>query len=267
MAKRELGQNFLIDRRAPGRIVRALRIDDGAPVLEIGPGHGALTSLLIGAAGRVLAIEVDPELAERLRRRFDESRLHLVVGDVLQVDLGDALRSARLAESGLLIAGNLPYNISKPIVQRLVRERNRVDRAVLMFQREVAERLAAQPGGRAYGPMSVLAQLCFDIEILFHLPPGAFRPRPNVDSTVTRWSRRREFALDDETERRVRNVLAVCFSRRRRTLRNNLRAAFEDGPATDALLASAGLEGGRRPETLSPAEFLRLADRFEDRPA
>jgi len=263
MAKRKFGQNFLVDRRAPGRIVRALAIEDGTPLLEIGPGHGALTGLLIAAAGRLLAVEVDPELAERLRSRFDERQLRLVVGDVLRVDLGECLRAAGFPERGLLVAGNLPYNISKPIVQRLVGERDRVDRAVLMFQREVAERLTARPGSRSYGPITVLAQSCYEIELLFHLSPNAFRPRPKVESTVTRWKRRRDFSLGPDAEQRLRKVLAVCFCRRRRTLRNNLRTALDDPKTVEALLEQVGLDGQRRPETLSLSDFLELAEAFE----
>lgn len=262
MTRRRFGQHFLVDRRAPGRIVRALRIAPGDPVVEIGPGRGALTGLLVGAAGRILAIEVDRDLAAVLRARYDPAELLLAVGDVLRMDLGSLLAEAGFADRGLLLAGNLPYNISKPIVQRIVRERDRVERAVLMFQREVAARLTAAPGGRSYGPMAVLAQLCFRIEVLFDLPPSAFAPRPKVDSTVTRWERRRDFWLDEDLERRVRAVLAACFARRRRTLRNNLRRALDDDRSADALLRRAGLDGSRRPESLTPEEFVRLAEEY-----
>ena len=157
MAKRRFGQHFLIDKRAPGRIVRALGIGKDTPVLEIGPGRGALTGPLVQAAGRVVAVEVDPNLAALLRSRFDDSRLHLVVGDVLRVDLDELLEASGTPGSRFLVTGNLPYYISKPIVQRLLHQRERVERAVLMFQREVARRLTARPGSRDFGPLTVIA--------------------------------------------------------------------------------------------------------------
>jgi len=259
VAKRRFGQHYLIDKRAPGRIVRALGIGEDEPVLEIGPGRGALTVPLIQAAGRIIAVEVDRDLAASLRDRFDETRLHLVVGDVLRLDLGELLAGAGFPDGGLLVTGNLPYYISKPIVQQLLRERDRVERAVLMFQREVAQRLTASPGGRSFGPLTVLASLCFEIETLFHLPPRAFAPPPKVESTVTRWRRRHDFLLDEDLERRLRKVLAVCFAQRRRTLRNNLKAALKHDSAVNELLETTGLDGSLRAEALSPGDFLRLA--------
>jgi 16S rRNA (adenine1518-N6/adenine1519-N6)-dimethyltransferase len=257
-----LGQHFLVDRQATARIVRALEIAPGDPLLEIGPGRGALTASLIEAAGRIAAVEIDRHLAADLRGRFEESRLHLVVGDVLGLDLHRLLRELGSCEARLVVAGNLPYEVSKPIVQKLIRERESVDRAVLMFQREVAERLTAPPGGRRFGPITVLAGLCYEIEILFHLAPRAFHPPPKVESSVTRWRRRSDLRLDGELENRLRRVLAHCFARRRRTLRNNLRAALLDDTQVDQLLERVGLDGTRRAETLSPQAFLRLAASF-----
>ena len=262
MAKRRLGQHFLVDKRAPGRIVRALGITEDRPVLEIGPGRGALTAPLIQAAGRIAAVEVDGVLAEQLRSRFDETKLHLVVGDVLRLDLADVLAGADFPDNRILVTGNLPYYISKPIVQQILKERDRVERAVLMFQREVAQRLTARPGSRNFGPLTVLATLCFEIETLFHLPPRAFAPPPKVESTVTRWRRRQDCLLDEDLERRLRRVLTVSFSSRRRTLRNNLKGALTEDRAVDDLLDSAGLDGTLRAEALSVDDFLRLAKAY-----
>jgi len=264
-AKRSLGQNFLIDRRAVQRIVAALAPRPAEPVLEIGPGRGALTGELIRAAGRIAAVEYDDGLAERLRERFDESALDLRVQDVLQLDLSEVASALTADGAGrLAIVGNLPYNISKPIAQLLIRQRRHVDRAVLMFQREVAQRLTAGPGSRAYGPLSVLAGFTFRVERLFDLPPRAFWPRPGVVSTVTRWSGTESPPLAEEDERRLRGVLAACFSRRRKTLRNNLRGIFGDDTRVDGLLEAAGLDGGLRAEAIPPEGFLRLAVRWDE---
>jgi len=217
-----LGQNFLIDRGAVRRIVEALAPSAADPVLEIGPGRGALTGALLERARRVLAIELDRGLADALRRRFPEERLLLVHEDFLNVDLARAASwLGRPAGTPLLVAGNLPYGISKPVARKLVTERGCVSRAVLMFQREVADRLTAEPGERAYAPLTVLVSLCFVVERLFDLPPAAFRPRPAIRSTVTRWTLRDPSLLDAALESRLSRCLAASFRRRRQTLHNN----------------------------------------------
>lgn len=229
-------------------------------MIEIGPGRGALTEALIRSAGKIAAIEVDRDLAAELRRRFSPDELFLVEADVLRVDLShvlDGLDPSRGSRLG--VVGNLPYNISKPVVQKLIRERAHVDRAVLMFQREVARRLTAAPGGRCYGPLGILAGQAYRIREQFDLPPRAFRPPPKVTSTVTVWNRREDPALDDDTESRLRLCLAVCFARRRRTLRNNLRGALGDGASADRLLRASDLDGELRAEAIPPEGFLRLA--------
>jgi 16S rRNA (adenine1518-N6/adenine1519-N6)-dimethyltransferase len=258
VARKRFGQNFLVDRSAVDRIVDALAPERESPLLEIGPGTGALTERLLERAGRVAAIEVDRDLAARLAGRFPPERLVLIRGDVLDADLVDVLGRLDAAPGRrLLVAGNLPYNLSKPIANKLVRERAAVERAVLMFQKEVALRLTAPPGGRDYGPPSVLAALTFEVRRLFDLPPGAFRPRPKVTSTVTRWLRRFPDPLDGAAEERLRRCLRVCFRSRRQTLRNNLRAAW--GRAADEVLEHARLRGDVRPERVSPEEYMALS--------
>jgi 16S rRNA (adenine1518-N6/adenine1519-N6)-dimethyltransferase len=247
-----LGQNFLTDRSAVGRMVAALKPAPGDAVLEIGPGRGAMTGALIEAAGRITAVEIDDHLISVLRRKFDEERLVLIREDILRVDLASI-------GTGLVVAGNLPYNISKPIAMKLIVNRALIDRAVLMFQKEVADRLTAAVGGRSYGPLTVLAGQAYDIAPLFDLPPGAFRPRPKVTSTVTAWRSRTVNGLDERLEPDLRACLAACFARRRQTLRNNLRAARGSARAADELLTAAELDGSLRAEALPPAAFLRLA--------
>jgi 16S rRNA (adenine1518-N6/adenine1519-N6)-dimethyltransferase len=254
--RKALGQHFLTDRSAIERIVGALDIREGDRLLEIGPGKGALTGPLIAAAGRIAAVEIDRALAAQLRKRFPPDRLSLSCEDFLQFDL----RATATERDPLLLAGNLPFSVSNPIAQKIVRDRAWVERAVLMFQREVADRLIAAPGSRKYGPLTVLAGLAFEIRPLFVLGPRAFHPRPEVDSQVTLWTRRHDDRLTPELERRLRPCLAVCFASRRRTLRNNLRAAVRDADATERLLEAAEIDGGLRAEQLSSEMFLRLAE-------
>jgi 16S rRNA (adenine1518-N6/adenine1519-N6)-dimethyltransferase len=258
-ARRRFGQNFLTDPGAVRRIVSALDPRPGEAVLEIGPGRGALTGALVDAAGLIAAVEVDRDLARLLRSRFPPDRLALLEGDVLRLSLesvGAAL--GRASGTPLAIVGNLPYNISKPVAMRLVESRALVARAVLMFQREVAERLTASPGERSYGPLTVLTGAAFSITALFDLQPGAFRPRPRVVSTVTRWiPRRAPEALAPGEAVRLRACLAAAFARRRRTLLNNLKTALPGGEEQACeLLAACELDSGLRAEQL-PADALR----------
>jgi 16S rRNA (adenine1518-N6/adenine1519-N6)-dimethyltransferase len=262
LAKRSLGQHFLVDRRAVRRIVSALAPRRGEFVLEIGPGRGALTDDLVAAVGQLAVVELDRGLAAMLRERFPPESLVIFERDVLDIDVAEVL-GAMGAPAGarLVIAGNLPYYVSKPIAAKLIRDRARISRAVLTFQREVAGRLTARPGGKEYGPLSVLAALTYRVGALFDLPPGAFRPPPRVVSTVTAWRPREAGdALSAEQEPRLRAVLAACFARRRRTLRGNLRTALGDDERVTRLLEAAALDGGRRAETLEPEQFVRLAE-------
>ena len=241
--RKRFGQHFLADPAAVRRIVAALGPPAGPPVVEIGPGRGVLTAPLLEVFGRVTAVEIDRDLAAHLRARFPASALTLLEGDVLDVALED------LATEPVRLVGNLPYNVSKPVADKIVRERARVAGAVLMFQREVAERLTAPPGTRAYGPLTVLVGEAFLVEPLFDLRPNAFRPPPEVMSTVTRWTPR-PAAFSSVSEENLRAVLRAGFAHRRRTLRNNLPVA---------LLEDAGIDGSLRAEALPLEDWRRLA--------
>lgn len=270
MSRRQrLGQHFLVDGGAIERIVEALDARAGDAILEIGPGRGALTEPLIRAVGRIAAVELDPDLAAELRRRHDPGRLALFEGDFLSLPLAEVARAldSDAAERALLLVGNLPYSISKRIAQKLIRDRARIDRAVLMFQREVAECLTARPRSRAYGPLTVLAGQFFEIRPLFDLAPHAFRPPPEVHSRVTHWQRRALDTWTADSEARLRRCLAAAFARRRRTIRNNLRAALRQSSVAEAVLEAAGIDGRLRAEELDPALFLRLADAWVDPPS
>jgi 16S rRNA (adenine1518-N6/adenine1519-N6)-dimethyltransferase len=259
--RRRFGQSFLVDRGIARRIVETVDAEGDEVVVEIGPGRGALTGGLLDRFERIAAVEVDRDLAARLRERYDPNRLVIVEKDVLRTRLVEvAARLSGSTESRVVVVSNLPYNISKPFADKLTIERDTIARAVLMFQREVAERITASPGTRAYGPLSVMSGRSYRVETLFDVPPAAFRPRPKVVSTVTRWISRTDARLDTRMERSLRAVLGASFARRRQTLLRNLRAALPGGDtqARD-LLQRCAIDPGVRAETLTAEEFVKLA--------
>ena len=260
-AKKRLGQNFLADESYARRIVGALAPRADETVIEIGPGRGALTALLLEGAGRVVAVELDRELAPLLRGRFGgRANFTLVEADALEVDFCSAVAPARSAR----VAANLPYNISTAILQRLVEQRRCVTEMVLMLQREVVGRITAPPGSAERGYLTVLVEAFCDAEALFDVPPGAFRPVPKVWSTVVRL-RVRDAAAAGLDERLFLRVVGAGFAQKRKTILNNLRSAPEDlralinsaGGAAHAL-GAAGLDPRLRAEALTLAEWAAL---------
>jgi len=256
--KPRLGQNFLVDAEAVERIVTGLGagLGDlaGRTVVEIGPGRGALTAALAARAGRVVAIELDRELAAGLRRRFDPERVNIVEQDVLQFDF-----AAAAAEAGerLRVVGNLPYYITSPILLRLAAHHAALDVGVLMVQREVAERVTAAPGSRDYGLLSVTVQMYGPAETLFTLPPSAFSPPPQVHSTVFRWRFAPRFAELGVDEGGFLRFLRQVFAQKRKTLANNLRAAGVAPGFAAATFASVGISAQARAEAV-PVEALAM---------
>ena len=251
----KLGQNFLHDPQATERIVAALGDCSNRTVIEIGPGQGALTRALAAHPARVLAIELDAELAHSLQSEFAPPRVTVVNEDVLSFDFNKA---ASDAGQRLLVVGNLPYYITSPILLKLAANHAVLDRAVLMVQREVADRVAASPGSRDYGLLSVTTQLYGSVEKLFTLPPGAFTPPPEVHSTVFRWrfaSRVRDLGVD---EPQFLAFLRKAFAQKRKTLANNLRAAGCTPDAIADALLSAAIDPRARAETLSLETFAAL---------
>ena len=215
MARQRLGQHFLIKGSILERIAAAACPAPTPVVVEIGPGRGALTDKLLPRAHRVVAIELDPYLAEHLRRRYAaEPRFELVEADVLDVDL--------TRWPGAPIAGNLPYYITSPILQRALRAQP--PRAVFLMQEEVAQRLAAQPGSRDYGLLTVQTAVFADAKRLFSVKPSAFQPPPKVDSAVVLLEPRTAPAVDDPEE--FLHFVARCFAHKRKTIRNNLAGIY-----------------------------------------
>ena len=249
--KKRLGQHFLTDPNVIGKIVAAVGAPEGAPVVEIGPGEGALTAPLLARYPGLTAVEVDEEAVAHLRARFPS--LHVRHADVLALDWA-ALAAER---SDLLwVVGNLPYYITSPILFGLLDAREHLRRAVVMMQREVAERIVAAPGSKAYGILSVQLQLFARPELLFRVSRHVFRPKPDVESAV--------LALDFDgptptgvDSGRLRRVVRTAFGQRRKMLRNSLAALDAPHPLPDAYAT-------RRPESLDPAAFVALTRALYD---
>lgn len=252
-AKKRLGQHFLTDPRLLARIADALGATREDTVVEIGPGRGALTTALLERAGRVIAIELDRELVPILRARWaDEPRFAIVEGDVLEQELG------ALAGGPYLLAGNVPYNITTPILFHAMR-RPRPARAVYLVQREVADRIVAAPGSDDYGALSVNVQALARAELLFGVPARAFSPPPKVESAVVRITPREDPVVTQDEEEPYRLLVQGAFGLRRKQLRRVVRTLWSlDAVGAEAVLARAGVDGDARPEVLDAAAFARL---------
>ena len=246
--KPKLGQNFLQDEQAIQRIAASIGDCTGRTVVEIGPSKGAITGALSARARRVLAIELDTELAARIRDEFSSDRVTVMNQDVLDFDF--TALSAELGDR-LLVVGNLPYLITSPILLKLAANSAAIDRAVLMVQREVADRVAASPGSRDYGLLSVTVQMYGPVEELFTIPPGAFSPPPKVHSTVFRWRFEPRFAELNVDPLLFLGFVRKAFAQKRKTLANNLRAAGIEPQTIDAALSMAGIDPLARTESLA----------------
>ena len=252
--RKSLGQHFLSDRRILARIADALAPRDNETILEVGSGRGALTEILRERAARVIAIEYDRALAAILRDRYGPtSNVRVVEADVLQTDLG------ALAAGPYALVGNIPYYITTPILFHAMR-RPRADRAVYLVQREVADRMSAVPGSKAYGALSVNLQALAKVETLFPIPAGAFTPPPKVDSAVVRVSPRDDPVVTPEEEQGFRQLVQGAFGMRRKQMRRVVRELLDPMSAerADVLLGAAGIEPDVRPETLSAGQFAAL---------
>jgi 16S rRNA (adenine1518-N6/adenine1519-N6)-dimethyltransferase len=249
--RKRFGQNFLRDASVIARIVAVIAPHPGDRLVEIGPGEGALTGPLLEAAGTLTAIELDRDLVAALRTRFPPgSGLELIEGDALSFDF-----RALAGDGPLRLVGNLPYNISTPLLFHLFDQHAAVADMHFMLQKEVVDRLAAAPGSKTYGRLSVMAQYACAVTPLLSVPPGAFRPPPKVDSTVVRLVPHAKPPVAVDDPERLRRLVTAAFAQRRKTLRNTLRDHID----AEAMRA-AGVDPGRRAETLSLEEFAHLAN-------
>ncbi len=253
--KPKLGQNFLVDDTARHRIADALGDTSTKTVVEIGPGHGSITSILAERAQRLICVELDSSLAAELRFRFrNHPNVEVLEADILQTDL-----TALLGSSKASIIGNLPYYITSDILLHLAQHAGVIDLAIVMMQREVAERVAAEPGTREYGLLAVTVQMTAAANTLFDLPPEAFDPPPDVHSTVLRLamhSRYTELGIADPAA--FTRFLRTCFAQKRKTLGNNLRAAGETPQRIATACDAAAVPPTARAEALPIPELAAL---------
>ncbi|HEY8586192.1 MAG TPA: 16S rRNA (adenine(1518)-N(6)/adenine(1519)-N(6))-dimethyltransferase RsmA [Rhodanobacter sp.] len=251
--KKSFGQHFLHDRRYIDRIVSAVSPHDEDFLIEIGPGEGALTLPLLAAAGKLTAIELDTDLIPALRARAaNVGQLQVIHDDVLKVDFTSMAQSHGVPR--LRIAGNLPYYISSPILFHCVEHAAAIQDMHFMLQKEVVERMAAEPGSKIYGRLSVMLQLACRVEPLFDVPPEAFRPPPKVESSVVRLIPLAADELHDAPPQQLYAVVKAAFGHRRKTLSNALKQLLD----ADAI-RRADVDPKARAETLAPTDFVRLA--------
>ncbi|WP_028238104.1 16S rRNA (adenine(1518)-N(6)/adenine(1519)-N(6))-dimethyltransferase RsmA [Stutzerimonas azotifigens] len=253
-ARKRFGQNFLHDAGVIHRILRAIHPKPDEHLVEIGPGQGALTGGLLDSGARLDVIELDLDLIPILQARFaTRERWALHQGDALKFDFG------RLADrpASLRVVGNLPYNISTPLIFHLLEHAALIRDMHFMLQKEVVERLAAEPGGGDWGRLSIMVQYHCRVEHLFNVGPGAFNPAPKVDSAIVRLVPHAELPHPARDPRLLERVVREAFNQRRKTLRNTLKGLLDAGA-----IEAAGVDGGLRPEQLDLPAFVRLADQL-----
>jgi 16S rRNA (adenine1518-N6/adenine1519-N6)-dimethyltransferase len=248
VARKRFGQHFLVDRHYIERIVAALDPQPDDNVVEIGPGLGALTGPLLDRVKHLTVIEIDRDLASRLASEYPAERLTLRTADALEFDFASL-------GSDLRVIGNLPYYISSPLLFHLAKYEAVLRDVTVMLQKEVVERMAAGPATSEYGRLSVMLQARFRVERLFVVPAGAFRPAPKVDSAVARLTPLGDARPRLADEALFARIVAAAFGQRRKTLRNALKMFADERD-----LARAGIDPGARGETLSVADFVRLAN-------
>lgn len=251
MSKRALGQNFLLDPKILSRIIDAAGVGPGDTVLEVGPGTGRLTRMLAERAGRLVAIEVDEKLynktLEALGDEFPNAR----------VVLGDALKFPYETLEPFKVVANIPYNITTPIIFKLLEFKDKISSMTLTVQKEVAERIAAPPGSKTYGVLSLGVQYHGAATVKFTVPRGAFRPVPRVDSACIHIEIHKIPPVNVPDETLFFKIIRTSFSQRRKTILNGLKSITPD---VKSVLEAAGIDPKRRPETLSMQEFARLSE-------
>lgn len=252
-ARKRFGQNFLHDQQVIARIVKTIQPKPDDNLLEIGPGMGALTEHLLNACPRLKVVELDRDLVPGLRTQFfNFPDFEVIQADALKVDYA-------VFGNNLRIVGNLPYNISTPLIFHLLESREHVRDMTFMLQKEVVDRLAAKPGSSDYGRLSIMAQYFAKVESMFLVGPGAFRPAPKVWSAIVSIRPYAELPIPAKNEQHLSSIVRQAFSQRRKTLRNVLKAMI-----SGEQMLSLGIDPGLRPENLSVADYVKLADAYTD---
>lgn len=245
--RRRFGQNFLRDEQVIQHIVNAAHITAKDTVVEIGPGQGALTRYLLDQCKNLIVIELDRDLASSLRQKYEGSSLQLIEADALKVDLSE------LAQQPYRLIGNLPYNISTPLLFHFFAHSTAWHDAHVMLQKEVAQRIAAAPGDSDYSRLSVMTRFYASTEIVFEVPPEAFYPAPKVTSSVVRLIPRQSVLTTPQAQQQFSELVKACFAQRRKTLANNLK-----GIIPREAISEAGIDPGCRAQTLDVDSFVRL---------
>lgn len=265
LLKKSLGQNFIVDSNILGKIVASAKIDKETNVIEVGPGIGALTEQLARSAKKVVAFEIDDRLLPVLEDTLEPYRnVEIIHSDVLKVNQKHLLSEMIDLKDRLMVVANLPYYVTTPIIMHFLESEIRIDGLVVMLQKEVAERMTAAPGTKAYGSLSIAVQYYMQSEVMFIVPKTVFIPQPNVDSAVIRLIRREGPLVNVIDERVFFELTRAAFTQRRKTLWNNLLAKYGKDDTTkkglEEALEYAGIDAKRRGETLSLSEFAKLAD-------
>ena len=267
-AKKRYGQNFLIEPRVLKKIIEGASITKEDTVLEIGPGIGTMTQALCEAAGRVIAVEIDRDMIPLLEENLaGYDNYEIINDDILKVDLGALAESAFSENAGRFkVVANLPYYITTPIIMGLLEQKLPLESITVMVQKEVAERMQAQPGTKDYGALTLAVQYYTEAEIIANVPSNCFIPRPNVDSAVIRLTLHEERPVQPQDEAKMFRVIKASFAQRRKTLVNGLKndpalqAEGIDRERIEAAFTQMGLDPNVRGERLTLEEFARLSD-------
>lgn len=255
--KKRLGQHFLTDRNIIAKIIKAAELKEGERVLEIGPGRGALTTALLAAGADVVAIEFDTSLIEFLKDKFGGTgRFSVFHGDAVKVPFEDVIGDG--GEGPIKVVANLPYNISGPILAKFVEKRALFSSMTLMLQKEVADRLLAEPSTKDYGALTVIVRAFMNVRRAFNVPPSCFNPPPKVDSTVITMSPREDPPVTPDMEAAFKKVAKGAFLQRRKTIQNSLKGAGFSPEALAKAFEATGIVPTCRGETLTVAEFVKL---------
>lgn len=264
--KKSLGQNFIIDVNILENIIKHAGITESSGVIEIGPGIGALTEQLALNAETVIAYEIDDRLLPILQETLqDYKNVHIIYEDILQANIQLAIQKYFSKANDLHIVANLPYYITTPIVMKLLADRLPVTSMTIMIQKEVADRMAAQPNSKSYGSLSIAVQYYTDAQTVMHVPRQVFMPQPNVDSSVLKLTLREHPLVHVIDEEYFFSLVRACFAQRRKTIRNNLVSYFKESLPREMIattLENAGIDGQRRGESLHIEEFAQVANAF-----
>ena len=263
--KKSLGQNFIVEPNILASIVKAAGLDENTNVIEVGPGIGALTEYVARSSKQVVAFEIDDRLIPVLEDTLSPyDNIRVVHQDVLKANLKEVLAETIDLEEPLMVVANLPYYITTPIIMHFLESELRIDGLVIMMQKEVADRITAAPGSKAYGSLSIAIQYYMEAEIAFIVPKTVFVPQPNVDSAILKLTRRDKPVVEVKDEKFFFELIRASFVQRRKTIWNNLLIRYgktdEIKAELTAGLEKAGIDPKRRGESLSIAEFAKLAD-------